>query len=57
MKSEEFGAEKSKELHECFEKNEMYKARRCRGFCCKLSKNDALFMLYFLVFITLLSWI
>jgi len=30
---------------------------RCRCLCCEMSLNDARFMLYFIIILTLLSWV
>ena len=30
--------------------------RKCKGFCCTMSKDEAVFMMYFLALVTLLSW-
>ena len=30
---------------------------RCRCLCCTMSKDDAVFMAYFITIITLISWV
>jgi hypothetical protein len=35
----------------------MLEVRKCRGFCCRMSAADALFMFYVLLLLTVLQWV